>query len=1188
MTTINVDGKKYQIAVVDTETTVKNMIAAKNKTIPALIRVIKFEPPKVEVEFLARVLQDMPEEDLVSKVRKLAELWNLTPTEIAVEWLRVNKNGKFDENIDSELVDTFKQIAPTDFRNPDAIRAMYKTFQENNQQLLKQLQNIVDKEAQFRTEYSKYQPLKYTEFIQDSVIIEWDITILLDPLELFNKINLNKEIPFVRMIWDSQTYYKVYQSIRPLNGWLEGQDTFTFKLCTDPYKENWSTANIRYLNTSSPYTAKLSLEANLADDKGSSNEDQWKDALLRVLGSTPTETIQLANREEKAIKGVFAVPNFKLSREVFLDLITNNPLISHYIYVDETQKLSSEKSVLYLYYSTSEESDVLTVFISEREATRTDPFFKTKKLPLFTPYLNVRISKAKNLKQIQRFQAALASVLSVYQADFSKIANQYNKLIPNFKSAVQQETVRERETAKKLKDLQEQDPNLFIHGYPTKCEQKRQPIPVAKKDVKQWEQQKKQILNYPLGSDNYFICSDENEFKWPGLIDNKLPNSEEYPYLPCCYRENQKTGNKKWNIYLQKEQVSSTVPEKKTGKPSNILTVKAAGRDKLGRLPRSIHHILTQNAGPNDIFYRQGVEIGNNSFLEAVLLALDIEYSKMSTAKKTEYVQDYRNNLASGNVASVMQEFYGQSEARIKTDILNSNTVFDSSLYKGLVENEFNCQIVIFTRLHERSNGEFEIPRYTQGYLFSGLSDSKPTVIIYKHIGIYSDSLQSPHYELIVRKNIQNTETTWYYTDPAFIRNINSYFLQSYRLYSLDRGRYTASEIPPPALNDATGQVIDHYGKCRGLTFKQGIFISMSPTPPANNLPIVKIPVSRPNLKTVQQFIKNHKLTILQQDIQNEKLVGLKIELPKIDYAYIPMLTAEPLSGIEKVEHLGMITPSKDNLLRKTIENKKIADFLMQLLLYNFAYWYKDQLKISSVQAKLQEIKQLTLAERIQQEKLYLTKLVDQYLETLIVNPKHDYDIKNLPRRLTLNNKFFSDGKLVVDTKLTKSRLGYYLHFMTGKNLQYVLDYSERVYLENYYTYADDFTEHPDQLIFLGTTSLSNWIENQEHGINNTIEYIPNPSSRAPCFYSHWALNGGSPVVFQNVVNGDFNAAITVAKKYQDEGINYGYNTNADPKYFKLNHTVYFMEQGVLKKSGTGILKLWQFTQNFYATILIP
>ena len=37
------------------------------------------------------------------------------------------------------------------------------------------------------------------------------------------------------------------------------------------------------------------------------------------------------------------------------------------------------------------------------------------------------------------------------------------------------------------KNLQKQDAGLFIHGYPIKCEPKRQPIPISKKDGYNWK-----------------------------------------------------------------------------------------------------------------------------------------------------------------------------------------------------------------------------------------------------------------------------------------------------------------------------------------------------------------------------------------------------------------------------------------------------------------------------------------------------------------------------------------------------------------------------------------------------------------------------------------------------------------------------------------------------------------------------
>ncbi len=718
---------------------------------------------------------------------------------------------------------------------------------------------------------------------------------------------------------------------------------------------------------------------------------------------------------------------------------------------------------------------------------------------------------------------------------------------------------------------------MFIHGYPTSCERKRQPIPIKEKDQNKWEK-KGQLLNYPKGSTNFFVCSVENEYKFPGLMKNKLNNAEIYPYLPCCYPKNQKVGSKLWNMYLK------DLTKTSQSKTTNIVTKKAVGQGKLGQLPRNVHYILNKSVKKGEEYLRQGVAFSNNSFIEAVLLALDPDYEKLLDAEKPEFIQDFRNNLAAQEFGSVIQELYDTEAEKITKDILDPDIIFDSKIFTGLLEAYYKCQIVVFERSDQQPNGDFEIPRYTQGYLYKKLDPAINTVLVYKHMGIRSDSLENPHYELVVRK--YKKITTWHFVSDPVIQNVYGFFLRSYKLHLIGVGRYAAIVIPPESLADAEGQVVDRYGKTRGYVFEDDVFMATSPIAPANNIPISEVPTDRPGWKSVLEFVKDHGLKITFQDISDDTAIGVTIDFPGIPYAYIPFEPTKKLKGIPEDKHLGFSVPTKEDILKNTLNNRKIADYLMQLMLYNFSLWYADKTETLEFIEAEQEIAQLPMANQQIREKAMLLDMVEQYLKTeLVYLPDHDYDVNNLPRRLTINNNFFQDEQLVVDSEKTFDRLSYYLRFMITKNKALVLRYSERVYLDNYYTYANDFQERKGQLIFVGGLSVSNWIETQEHGVSNQVHVIPHAYLDEPFFFSHWALNGGKPVIFQNVKYGNLGRALAVSAKYVKDGINIGHDS-APIK--EINHTVYFIEDGVLRKDGTSPVKLWRFDDDFYAALLVP
>jgi hypothetical protein len=1160
MEKIKINNKSYDISYIDTEDTIKNMVALNEKTFKSYIKFTELNliTGKNKVEFLSKELKNVELKKLKKVIEDLNKKWKIEPNDIALEWLKINKIDEFD----TQLLKIFKEIDSVELWSVDSINKASQTYSKKLQLELENIEKNVKEEQKYRNEYKKYKELETTHFIQDSVITEYDLEIDIDPLEAFNNIVLTPDIPFVRLKTQDQVYYKIIDNVIPIEKWLEGDETFIFKIKNDNSKDEWETATLMYNNTIEPYTGILNIETNTTKGK---TDEMLKNDIISLFGNTP---IKIKERREKGIKGIFAVPKLEIVRDVFLELITNDPMISYYLYIDETRELSSIKSVLYLYYSpldiNVDESDILTVFLSQKTVSRSDPFYTNNELLLFTPYLNVRISRAKTLEQVERFKKMFSIVLNIYLQKFKSIVEEYSKFIPDFKDNNKLETKREDTTDKRLKALQEQDSELFVYGYSRKCEKKKQPIPIDEKDVEEWERKGKQVMNYPEGSMNYFVCPEE-DLQYPGLIENKLENSDKYEYLPCCYPQNQRIGNKKWNLYLTGKEKT------KRGKTTNIIGKKALTEyDKFGYLPKNIYTVLKGfNKEPNIEFLRYGVPVNNNSFIEAVCLSLDNDYDKSNDKK--EYVNDIRNNLAKINLSAIIQQMYNITETEYIQNILNPNVIFDSKLYIGLLEVFFDCQIVVFTRLDEQSNGEFELPMYTQGYLYNKLDPNKKTVLIYKHFGTKSNNLENPHYELII-KRVERSITRYFENDHQIIKNIYSKFLLCYKLFMIGKGRYNAIDMPPVGLEEPIGQIVDVYGKTRGFLFDNPnngfICIDTSPLNPVLGLDIVKQPIDLPKITDVKEFLESRKIKIISQDVENNSVIGLLIEIPNVIYSYIKVKKAKILPDVAIQSNLGYSESRDNDIIQQTVNNRKIADFLMQNILYKFSIWYND----SDEDMKKQNFK----------------TIVKQFMKTqVITNPEYDYSLKSINRKLSLNSNFYKKDKLIVDSPETKKRLGYYLNFMIDKNKKIVLNYKNNIYLDNFYTYSIDFKQTNGQLIFIGGLSITNWIKSLTQGISTQIHLIPHANIFEPLFFSNWALNSGKPVIIQNVVYGSLKKAFSVSKYYLDNGVNMGYNFELDIDTLD-KYTEYFFVDGVLTKQGIGKIKVWRYTDDYYAAILIP
>lgn len=1199
-----VKSNVINITPFDTENTITDLIAFNQDTLPEYVKLLNFDIKKPKAIFLDDELKSVKKEELVEKVNEKAKEWSLAPRVVALHYLKL-KNIKPDE----ELVKIFSAINKTDFYNLYSIKTAYDIYNALFIEKSNKLVDQVKKEQEIKKKLLKYKGVDTTSFIQDSIVIDYELTtdVSLDQLDLFNSFKTSKNIPFVYLITgEGQQYYKIYENFIPLDEWFDvgeelGSGTMNIFI---KKKDGYSYCS---LTRGAEEKILLTIEASIEK-----NESKSQDEIRQVILDSFTDiTFKVVNKKEKGIKGVFAVPEININREVFLELLTNDPLVSYYMYVDEVRFLSSKKTILYLYYEPLllESSEApLTCFISQKIVSRGDIFFINKSLPLFTPYLNIRVSRALTISQIERFKEAFGIILGVYKDNFDNIVADYSNYVPNFApSSTYENKIEEEGEESRLKKLQIKNPDLFIYGYPTKCEKTHQPIPIEKNEIKKWKD-KREIIEFPSTSKDYYVCPDET-YKHPGLKNNKLQNSEEYKYLLCCYINNTGKPHKLWKQYNENLDVNVEV-----SKATNIVHLKMVTDGKLGYLPRNVYYIMKNFENPDYLFYRKGVVHDNNSFLHAVLLALDPDYENVDN--KGDYVSDVRRNLLAGNndpsetsiaLANVIQQLYylrGQDDV-LASDIFNDDIVFDSKKFIGLVEAYYGCKIVIFERNDDAPNGDFELPLYTQGYLYKKFDENKKTVIIYKHKGIRADHLTDYHYELIV--GVGGEKEIRYLENDKLIDTIGDFFNKKYKLYLLGLGLGSPENIVKTLKSFgplAKGQVIDIYGKCRGLLLTHNIFISTSPIEPVPNLEIIKeAPDDKPTLKTVQTFLSNLSIKILQQDMmQDNKIKGVLIKIPGITFSYIAIKPTGSLSGIPKSTNLGELIGVKSvkvekDVLLESVKNRKIADFMIQLMLYSFSNYHND--KIATTKYKTEEKKwdELSTPEKVLNKRNKMFEIADEFLENKLVIKKDYFDADIfIPRKITFNNNFFDGDKLIVDSEESLNRIKYYLKYILTSNLSLALNYKNKLYLDHYYTFSTDFKSFPGEMIFIGTLSIMNWIKSKNKDLVYTVNYeLLLPKQEDPYFFSNWKLKNGDPVIIQNVQGGLLTSAIGVSINYIKKGINTGFNTllgaakeTAFNEYYFNNGILYVKTIGKSSTPTNQLPNVIKLSPAGWAAILYP
>jgi len=1182
MDTFKINNVNYNISIFDTTENILEYVALQNNTLPDYIKIVKldFDTYTGEFLFLKDILNNLDlkkiigmsfdkEEEgfrqVLNEIQK--DFPKVTKNDIVLELLRVKYNNELDlfkaPKDGSLIVLSIKlpQLEGVDFWNTYAINNRLNDYIKTFSRKLENLKRKVDKSRSIVQKYNKYKPLETTEFIQDSLVYKYMYTSFVDPLDLFNTIQLNNEFPFCKLRYNGQVYYKVYKTFVPKQSDIDIIDNNKMVIYYNIGKETYNEMTFNFIKEQpdEKFTIELLLEISGETDI------IVKDKLMNLFESND---FTFVSSKSEGIRGIFAIPELQLARDVFLDFLMNDTIISYYFYNDESRNMSMRSSSFYIYFGTSDsDSDNTTAYLSQKVVSRSDVYYQTKNLPLFTPYLNVRISKASNINQVKRFMRVFSIVMDIYQDSYASIVSRYSKFIPNFKQKNDVPFISKTTQDKAIRVLQDKNPDLFVYGYPTKCERKKQPVPINKNEVINTNE--KSVINFPKNSEDYYYCPTK-EYPYPGLLTNKLINKEDYPFLPCCYPKNQMVKNKLYYNYVKD---ISTGEQKKINNPINLVKFKALDINRKGLLPKNIYYMLN-TIEPNFTYYRIGTPFDTNSFIHAILLAMDPDY--LLQKDKTNYAMDVRRNLANVIQSSVIQELYNWTSDKITNTILDETVEFDSKYFIGVLKSFFKCNIVVLERNEQYPNSNFEIPHFTQGYLFKQFNPQQPLVIVYKHYGIRSDHLQTPHYELIGYESQPNS-IMYSFIQDYIKNNIFSYFNQTYQLYLFGKGIYKHEFIQ--GTFSINYQSVDKFGKTRKLHVDTTV-VYTPPTSPLFNIEIKDIPDKINTQKNILKFINKHKWVIKQQDVIDDVLVGYLLT----NGYYIPIQhTSNIDTSIPIGRYIGYNYPlqEKNSLLSISKQNKKLADYLMQYTLYSFSLYYHLQ-NVSLPDLDYTNTHSYILNHKLQQD------VIDDYINNqMIIEENHDYDLNNVKRTLSLNTSFFNNNKLVVSNKNVKRKLANYLRFMIQKNKQYVLNYNTHIYLDNFYTYVNDFTQYPEQYIYISENALLNWLNTLTQGIVNVISNVFIKEREEPYFYSNWAIDNNKPILIQNVKYGELLRALAVVYNYNKYNLNTGYYSKPLPE--EVHYRVIYARDNELVQETVGdhpVGTVIRYNQYEYAAVI--
>jgi hypothetical protein len=1025
-----------------------------------------------------------------------------------------------------------------------------------------------------------------------------------DGLDIFNTALASYFTPYIQYNTGTGTnidksYYKIYRGeTTTTDVGLPGAEPNLSMIIPDTKTKAMNKANLIYATiwsgetgqvitrpTREGYTKLLyDLDTGVMTFKTRiSQKNPEAKALLIERVTQIFPTLALGEITEVRISGEFDLfLGEEIKDYVLLNEILNNRTFTAYLYIDERQKAYPEKKRITVHYrsilgeaveettsgNNTQTPASVSAVIGQRYVTDDEA---TPEVPTGTPYLKINITKGASRRVAEQFRKILILLMGLYLQNEEAIVETYTGYIPPLETEEEEEVkprrrvvVKKGTTKRRIYQLEDAAPHIFVPGYARKCQSKLQPIAIQAADVSAWKAKQvrnpdtglfedRQVLAFPPPpNDEILLVCPSDIAPYPSIKTNHEENKDRYPYIPCCAKTDHTIPGKKtkYNAYYRGLNIEGGDGKKRM----NIITDKILSPGGLAEIPLPLERILLYYNSEATQFKRYGVVRDTNSFLHCVLDALDHEnYRALSVEEKIAMAREIRMALPEKiNMAVMKQEFYDFTLEQIEEQVLTEELFFDPALYYRAVEEYFDINIYTFIpgKRPKKDRGEvvgkIEVPRH-KFFHSRPLRLGRNTILIFKHWGAEADALDYPQCELLVDytketramyrvfgddmtqviQGILNTTfptTTWSYHEGSLQTHTNLYSKVNFDTLTERR---------------ATAQIIDDYGKLRGLVLGDEMTLFFIPSQP-ENLPIA---TTSPNLVSAELPIS----LFGEPTAKGLDGKGLWFSRPEIpNYPYVIYTPVESIQAYETLP-VGPIAPieigdDKQSVVERTLLLTRQISLLLQVIRWLF---------------------------------LLSEGTVDEFMSQYTMtwpDPVEDsatfYDLSSLPRRLPETRDVATAIGILeplVPTLFRRGRLVLYNSGFAEKirgNLQlFSRELPERIprFLEGYYLYESDFKPQERTIILIGEQNLETWLLSLARSGYQGITILKQLDIAfmdrvEPYLY---LSEVGVVYLIQNVEGGNLDRALGVSLNWYFETSNLGYTASPVEDTSTLPYRVY-------------------------------
>lgn len=791
MTSLTINGKKFDLFELDTKQTVINRIAYYMKTSSKYL-CFPFG------EWDLNTKQDIIVKNIIDVVKGEGDLnfsrfWNKIQKsdcmykdpikDILIPYIIFNPVLK---DVDNFMSSVYLLSIQTDLSNYPEFQNITVDDLENmlrdSEKMMREIYSGINK---FQTEQktvienmTKFEKMKDIPFTSSFQVEKYTsfITMKIDQsLEyIFDNISVSNNLPLVVL---KNNFVKM------LKGWnVDGDDTVFTQRNVDIYM----LMKLEDGNILVDFQQKRDGEfivSWITENK----KEQHKN-IVKIIEQCFKMEYKLSNTvSKKNISGVFYISNSSIVNTVLLDMITNDEFWCKIFWINELDKAAGTKRDTFIYKGRDDEK--ISLVITSNIVEKYDAVTKIGEKDKFkegSPYIRIKIVSSPDYKGVENMKEIIPKLISIYKTQSSKILKFYNNYI---KADIVEDKPKSTPKKQRLKDI---EPKLFAPGYPSKCQNPPRVIEESERD--EIEKKGFQVIKFPLKETSgikprLYSCDQNEKYIYPGLRKNTLENKKDIDVLPCCYLyDHEKKKGSLYRHYYYDEPIL-----KQTQQDNVITTDKILSENNNGLLPDTILSILGKN------WIRMGAAGKNkkDSLLDCCNKILNKNFTRKSLAEKPLLNK---------------QECYDFDEEDIKKMINGEQYYLNPRLVYNGITQLTQCNIIIFSRIGKTSEIKFLRPRAEPYYIYPDKKDR--TIILYEHMGSRYDTVSHPVCEIIAKIHSDGSSKKLFTHEET--KSILSF------MYSNDKSTWSSGHLSDFKF-DIVGQGFDSYGKTRILDIQTSL-----------------------------------------------------------------------------------------------------------------------------------------------------------------------------------------------------------------------------------------------------------------------------------------------------------------------------------------------------------------------------